>query len=266
MLDQTIEQIACDLDQAESTRRQLRLISCTNPGITIEEAYAIQSSWIDMKIKRGRKMLGRKVGLTSKAMLNQSTVTEPDYGVLLDDMFFEDGARIAADRFVMPLIECEIAFILGKRLAGPGVTIYDALNATDYVVPALELVDLRVPRTDKESGAPRKITDTVADNAGSAAVIMGGRPMKPDAVDLRWVPVLCYRNGLIEESGVSAGVMNHPANSIAWLANKLAPHGVALEPGQVILSGSFTRTVPVRAGDSFHADFKDMGSISCVFT
>jgi 2-oxo-hept-3-ene-1,7-dioate hydratase len=120
-------------------------------------------------------------------------------------------------------------------------------------------------REDPETDAPRQVQDSIADNAGNAALVIGGRPVKPSEVDLRWVAALCYRNGVVEESGVAAAVMNHPANSVAWLANKLATYGVALEPGQVVLGGSFTRTVPARAGDVFHIDYGPLGSIICRF-
>jgi 2-oxo-hept-3-ene-1,7-dioate hydratase len=158
-----------------------------------------------------------------------------------------------------------LGFVLGRRLKGPGCTIFDVLSATEYVVPACEIVDGRTHRIDPETQQPRCVLDSIADNAGNAALVVGGRPVRPLEIDLRWVAVLCHRNNVIEESGVAAAVLNHPANGVAWLADKLAAFDLALEPGQFILSGSFTGTVEARAGDAFHVDYGPLGSISCRF-
>ncbi|MBW7981576.1 2-oxo-hept-4-ene-1,7-dioate hydratase [Enterobacillus tribolii] len=266
MLDNdVIHRIAQRLNQAEKNREQIRAISLDHPEITIEDAYAVQRKWVEMKINEGRKLVGHKIGLTSRAMQISSQITEPDYGALLDDMLFGEGCEIPTDRFIVPRIEVELAFILAKPLRGPNCTIFDVYNATDYVIPALELIDARCHNVDPETGRPRKVFDTISDNAANAGVIMGGRPIKPDALDLRWISALLYRNGVIEESGVAAAVLNHPANGVAWLANKLAPYDVQLEAGQIILGGSFTRPVPARKGDSFHVDYGPMGAISCHF-
>ncbi|EBO9763159.1 2-oxo-hepta-3-ene-1,7-dioic acid hydratase [Salmonella enterica subsp. enterica serovar Newport] len=266
MLDNdVIHRIAQRLNQAEKNREQIRAISLDHPDITIEDAYAVQRQWVEMKINEGRKLVGHKIGLTSRAMQISSQITEPDYGALLDDMLFGEGCEIPTDRFIVPRIEVELAFILAKPLRGPNCTIFDVYNATDYVIPALELIDARCHNVDPETGQPRKVFDTISDNAANAGVIMGGRPIKPDALDLRWICALLYRNGVIEESGVAAAVLNHPANGVAWLANKLAPYDVQLKAGQIILGGSFTRPVPARKGDSFHVDYGPMGTISCHF-
>ncbi len=233
--------------------------------MTIEDAYAIQREWVDLKITEGRDLKGHKIGLTSKAMQASSQIDEPDYGALLDDMFFQDGGDIPCERFIVPRIEVELAFVLAKPLSGPNCTLFDVYNATDYVIPALELIDARCHQIDPDTQRPRKVFDTISDNAANGGVIMGGRPIRPDELDLRWVNALLYRNGVIEESGVAAAVLNHPANGVAWLANKLAPHGVQLEAGQIILSGSFTRPVAARKGDTFHVDYGVLGSISCRF-
>jgi len=233
--------------------------------MTIADAYAIQSAWVAMKISEGRAMKGHKIGLTSRAMQRSSQIAEPDHGVLLDDMFFREGSDIPSERFIVPRLEVELAFVLGRRLGGPGCGIFDVLDATDYVVPAVEIIDARIEQVDPATNATRKVVDTIADNAANAGIILGGRPVKPMDVDLRWVCALCYRNGVIEESGVAAAVLNHPAHGVAWLANKLAPHDVALEPGQVILSGSFTRPVAVRPGDTFHVDYGPLGAVACRF-
>ncbi|MEQ4709009.1 2-oxo-hept-4-ene-1,7-dioate hydratase [Providencia huaxiensis] len=260
-----ISQIAQRLNQAEKSREQIRQISLDHPEMTIDDAYAIQKEWVGVKIAEGRVLKGHKIGLTSKAMQASSQIDEPDYGALLDDMFFDDGCDIPADRFIVPRIEVELAFVLAKPLSGPNCTIFDVYNATDYVIPALELIDARCHNVDPETNRPRKVFDTISDNAANGAVILGGRPIKPRDLDMRWISALLYRNGVIEESGVAAAVLNHPANGVAWLANKLAPHNVQLEPGQIILGGSFTRPVPARKGDVFHVDYGNMGSISCRF-
>jgi len=260
-----IESTARRFHEAEKTRQQIRQISLDYPEITIPDAYAIQKAWVDMKIAEGRKIVGHKIGLTSRAMQMSSQINEPDYGTLLDDMVFPDGGEIPVDRFIVPMIEVELAFILKDRLEGDKVTMLDVLSATDYVIPALELIDARSQRIDPDSKRPRKVFDTISDNAANAGIIMGGRPIKPMDVDLRWVSALLYRNGVIEETGVAAGVLNHPANGIAWLAKRFAPHGVALEPGQIILAGSFTRPVPASRGDTFHVDYGPLGNITCRF-
>jgi 2-oxo-hept-3-ene-1,7-dioate hydratase len=217
---------------------------------------------VKAKLAEGRVVRGHKIGLTSRAMQQASQITEPDYGTLLDDMFFEQGGDIPFTRFIAPRIEVELAFVLGKRLQGPNVSIFDVLAATDYVVPAIEIIDARIEQLDRETGAMRKVFDTIADNAANAGIVTGGRPVKPDAVDLRWVGALLYKNGVIEETGLAAAVLNHPATGVAWLANKLAPWGECLEAGEVVLGGSFTRPATARPGDTFHADYGPLGSIA----
>lgn len=267
MLDaQTIAAMARRLDDAEKTRVQIRQLSLDHPGMNVDDAYAVQRTWVEAKIAAGRTMRGHKIGLTSKAMQRSSNITEPDYGVLLDDMVFADGAEIPAARFIVPRVEVELAFILKGRLAGPGCTIFDVLSATDYVVPAVEIIDARIQQVDPDTGATRKVVDTIADNAAGAGIVMGGRPIRPMDVDLRWVAAICYRNGAVEESGVAAAVLNHPANGVAWLADKLSAHGVSLEPGQVVLAGSFTAPVPARPGDTFQVDYGPLGQVAMHFT
>lgn len=266
MLDQRIiDELARRLDQARRNRTQIRQFSLEFPGITIDDAYAIQKAWVALMVGAGRTIKGHKIGLTSKAMQYSSNISEPDYGALMDDMFFADGSDLPMERFIVPRLEVELAFILGKRLTGPNCTIFDVLNAVDFVTPAIEIIDARLHQVDPETKATRKVTDTISDNAANAGIVMGGRPFKPLEADMRWVSALCYRNGVIEETGVAAGVLNHPALGVAWLANKLAPHGVALEAGEVILGGSFTRPVYAKQGDTFHIDYGSFGSISCRF-
>jgi 2-oxo-hept-3-ene-1,7-dioate hydratase len=266
VLDQeSIDEAVRSLDAAERDREPIRQLSLQHPEMTIEDAYAVQRAWTDLKLASGRTLRGRKIGLTSRAMQQSVSITEPDYGALFDDMFFDDGGTIPAGRFIRPRIEVELAFILDRPLQGPGVTVYDVLDATRYVTPALEILDARVQMSDPETGHLRTIVDTVSDNAADAGIVLGGRAIRPLDVDLRWVSALLYVNGVIEESGVAAAVLNHPANGVAWLANKLAAYEVGLEAGQVIMAGSFTRPVFANSGDTFHADYGPLGAITCRF-
>lgn len=266
MLDASIiQQSAARLDAAERSRQQVRQFSLDHPEITIEDAYAIQRAWVEQKIRDGRKLVGHKIGLTSRAMQVSSNITEPDYGALLDDMFFDEGSDIPFERFIVPRVEVELAFVLGKPLRGPNCTLFDVLAATEWVIPALEIIDARIQQVDPDSKATRKVFDTISDNAANAGVVMGGRAIRPTELDLRRIPAILYRNGVIEESGVSAAVLNHPAKGVAWLANKLAPYDITLEAGQIILGGSFTRPVAANPGDTFHVDYDQLGSIACRF-
>ncbi len=262
--DSQIAEAAWALHDAEREHRQIRPVSLDFPDMEIADSYAIQDAWMAMKVAEGRTVRGRKIGLTSRVMQQAMHIDEPDYGTLLDDMFFEDGAEIEAAQFTDPRLEVELAFVLKRPLSGR-VTLFDVLDATDYVIPAVEIIAARSFRVDPETGRPRVVLDTIADNAASAGVVTGGRPVKPAEVDLRWVAALLYRNGVIEESGVAAAVLGHPANGIAWLAGKFAAHGIALEAGQTILAGSFTRPVVIEAGDEFNVDYGELGSVSCRF-
>ena len=263
--DALIAQLAAELDQAEQTRTQVEHFSKRHPGMTVEDGYAISRAWVRQKIAAGRSVRGHKIGLTSRAMQQASQITEPDYGTLLDDMFFPESSDIPCARFIAPRVEVELAFILGRRLQGPGVTLFDVLAATDYITPAVEIIDARIEQFDRHTKAPRKVFDTISDNAANAGIVTGGRPVRPDAVDLRWVGALLYKNGVIEESGLAAAVLNHPAAGVAWLANKLAPWGESLEAGETILCGSFTRPTPAVAGDCFHVDYGPLGGIAFRF-
>ena len=193
------------------------------------------------------------------------SITEPDYGVIFDDMFFADGGVVPFGRFIRPRVEVELAFVMDRPLRGPGVTALDVLDATRWVTPALEILDARVQMSDPETGHPRTIVDTISDNAADAGIVIGGRAVRPDACDLRRVAAVLYLNEAIEETGVAAGVLGHPANGVAWLANKLSSHDEFLPAGQVILAGSFTRPVFVAEGDVVYADFAELGAVTCRF-
>jgi 2-oxo-hept-3-ene-1,7-dioate hydratase len=260
-----IAELAASLDRAEKDRRQIGHFSKAFPGMDIDDAYAIQRAWVAMKLARGRHVIGKKIGLTSRAMQRAAQITEPDSGILLDDMLFHSGAEIEAAHFIVPRIETELAFILKKDLSGPDCTLADVLDATDHVTPALELIDARIFQLDPETKAPRKVFDTISDNAANGAIIIGGTPVKPDAIDLRWACALLYQNGGVEESGVAAAVLDHPANGVVWLANKLHGQGDSLKAGEIILSGSFTAPIPAKAGDVFRADYGPLGSIALRF-
>ena len=257
--------LARELDESERSRVPIEQFSKRFPAMTIDDSYAIQREWIRLQRAAGRRPVGRKIGLTSRAMQIASQITEPDHGTLLDSMLIRDGSEVEAARYLVPRLEVEFAFVLARPLKGPGVTLFDVLNATDYVTPALELIDARIEQFDRQTKAPRKVLDTIADNAANAGIVLGGRPMRPDAADWRWAGALLFKNGVIEESGLGAAVLNHPANGVAWLANKIAPYDEGLAAGEIVLGGSFTRPVACARGDTFHADYGPLGSISVRF-
>jgi len=261
----TIAQLAAELHEAEKTRTQLRHFSKRHPTMTIDDGYAIQRAWLKLKLAEGRVVKGRKIGLTSRAMQISSQIAEPDHAPLLDDMFFAQGSDIPFERFIAPRVEVELAFVLGKPLRGPGVTLFDVLAATEVVTPAVEIIDARIEQFDRETRVPRKVFDTISDFAANAGIVTGGRPVRAMDVDLRWVGALLYKNGQIEESGLAAAVLNHPANGVAWLANKLAPYDEQLDAGDIVLAGSFTRPVNAAAGDSFHVDYGPLGGFAFRF-
>jgi 2-oxo-hept-3-ene-1,7-dioate hydratase len=199
------------------------------------------------------------IGLWATRSQAATGITEPDYGVIFDDMVFENGATVPFDNYSNVRIEVELAFVLDRPLAGPNRTLFDVLDATRYVVPALEILNSHIELPG------RTIVDTISDNAAMGAMVVGGRPVAADAVDLRWVSALLYKNQTVEETGVAAAVLNHPATGVAWLANKLTQHGTTLGAGEIVLAGSFTRPVWVERGDTIHADFGKLGAITCRF-
>ena len=263
--DEQLASLAAELEAAEQSGQQIGPFSERFPGMTLADAYAVQRAWVALKVQAGRRVLGHKIGLTSRAMQMASQITEPDYGALLDDMFFEPNGDIDLSRFVAPKVEVELAFLLRDDLRGPNVTLFDVLRATEYVTPAAEIIDARIQRVSAVTGKPRRVFDTISDNAANAGVIVGGRAVKPDDIDLRWAAALCIRNGVIEETGVAAGVLGHPATGIAWLANRLALHGEGLRAGELVLAGSFTRPVDIASGDVFTFDYGPLGTFSCRF-
>lgn len=260
-----IEAAAASLDEAERTRRQIGLLSLAHPGIDMDDAYAIQAAWVKRKVAAGRRQIGWKIGLTSRAMQYALNIDIPDSGVLFDDMVFEDDATVPADRFIQPRVEAEIAFVMKAPLKGPEVTVLDVLNATDHVVPALEILDTRILRVDPATGKARTIFDTISDNAANAGIVAGRCAVRPDKVDMRWMGAIVSRNAEVEETGLGAGVLNQPTRGVAWLANRLGLYGHGIEAGQIVLAGSFIRPVEARHGDTIHADFGVHGSIRLHF-
>ncbi|GMA25631.1 2-oxo-hepta-3-ene-1,7-dioic acid hydratase [Luteimicrobium album] len=256
---ETIAAIADELAAAEQDRAVVPRITARYPQATVEDSYAIQGVWRDRALDAGRRLVGRKIGLTSRAMQAATGITEPDYGVMFDDTVWESGATIPFDAYSNVRIEVELAFVLSVPLEGPRCTVFDVLRATEYVTPALEILNSHIELEG------RTIVDTIADNAAYGGMVLGGVPTAPDRVDLRWVSALLYRNETIEETGVAAGVLGHPATGVAWLANKLHQHGARLEAGEDVLAGSFTRPVWVERGDSVLCDYGPMGTLTCRF-
>jgi len=262
---QHITEAARLLGEAEQTHQQTGLISLRHPEATMDDAYAIQAEWMKQKLDMGRKVIGWKIGLTSRAMQQQLNITTPDSGVLLDNMLFHHGAIIPKNRFIQPRIEAEIAFVMKHALKGPNATSADVLAATDYIAPSLEILDTRIFRSDPATKKARNIVDTISDNAANAGIVMGAEKFDPRKVDMRWVGAIVTCNGEVEETGLGAGVLNDPALGIAWLANRLAIYGEALLPGQIVLSGSFIRAIEAPSGSDIVADFGAFGQVACNF-
>jgi 2-oxo-hept-3-ene-1,7-dioate hydratase len=265
MLDkELIQKLANELNESEISRVQVEHFSKRYPGMTVDDGYAISRAWVRMKIAAGAKKRGHKIGLTSRAMQQASQINEPDFGTLLDDMFFEPG-NIPANRFIVPRVEVELAFVLKKKIEGKKIGIEDVLAATDYVTPAIEIIDSRIEQHDRHTKAFRKVQDTISDNAANAGIILGGRKVKSTEVDLPWCGAILRQNGVVEETGLAAGVQGHPAIGVAWLAMKLAPWGESLEAGDVVLAGSFTRPALAKTGDVFDADYGRLGRFEFTF-
>lgn len=244
---------------AEKERRQVPGPSRSWPEMSLDDAYAIAALGIESKLAEGAKIRGRKIGLTSKVMQRSSGIDEPDFGILLDEMFVEDDGEARSDRYCLPRAELELAFVMGERLSGPGHSIGDVLTATDYIAPSIEIIDARAED-------PRTIFDTVSDNGAAAGYVLGRERFDPEGLDLPWVGAMMLRSGEVEETGLAAGVLGHPANAVSWLAEKLFEFGESIEPGHVILTGSFVRPVWAQPGDHLIGDFGPLGTVSVRFT
>lgn len=271
--DALIQQLAAELDQAEKTRTPLTHFSKRYPAMTIEDGYRVGREWVAQQVAGGKQVIGHKIGLTSRAMQISSQIDEPDFGTLLDSMRFTAPAgqvlEIPASRFIAPRVEVELAFVLKAPLEGAGVTVEEVLAATEYVTPAIEIIDARIEQFDRHTKAMRKVFDTISDNAANAGIVIGEGDARyradPHTTDLPWCGAILRQNGSVEETGLAAGVQGHPAIGIAWLAHKLAPWGESLHAGQIVLAGSFTRPVPARAGDLFEADYGPLGCLRFQF-
>jgi 2-oxo-hept-3-ene-1,7-dioate hydratase len=261
----TARELAMRIIESERTKLPTKQISQIHPDFTIDDAYAIQDAGIRLNEEAGRVVRARKVGLTSKVMQDAVGVDEPDSGVIYDDMFYGPGDTVPFDRFLAPRIEVELAFVIGIELSGVDCTLEDVLEATSYVTPAIEILDTRIEMKDPDTGSTRTIVDTVADNAADAGIIVAHQRFDVHEIDIPWVAAVLRRNGRIEESGVAAAVLDHPGRSVAWLTRRLAGQGISLRPGELILSGSFTRPLWVQRGDEFVADYGALGTLDFRF-
>lgn len=265
MTPDQIEAAATALHEAERDRKQIGLLSLAYPGMTLDDAYAVQSALVAHKLAEGRHRIGWKIGLTSRAMQDALKIDTPDSGVLLDDMMFETGATVPAGRFIQPRIEAEIAFLMAAPLAGAECTRADVIAATAHVAPALEILDTRILRADPATGQARIVTDTISDNAANAGLVLGAERHPITAHDLRWTGAIVSRNGTVEETGLGAGVLNDPVTSVLWLARRLAAYGQSIAAGDIVLSGSFTRPIEAPPGSRIEADFGPFGSVRIHF-
>ncbi|MCC5988601.1 MAG: 2-oxo-hepta-3-ene-1,7-dioic acid hydratase [Pararhodobacter sp.] len=260
-----IQAAAEALFRAEAEGRQIGLLSRAHPGMTLDDAYAVQAALVARKREAGRRQIGWKIGLTSRAMQQALGIDTPDSGVLFDDMLFANGAEVPAGRFIAPRVEAEIAFRMGAALAGGDVTRAAVLDATSTIAPALEILDTRILRADPETGQPRRVGDTIADNAANAGLVLGRALPEPRAIDLRWLGAILRRDGVVEETGLGAGVLDDPVMGIVWLVHRLAQYGQGLAAGDIVLSGSFIRPVEAPPGSRFEADFGALGTIRVGF-
>lgn len=256
---------ASELLKAERTQEQIGLLSLRHPEIGMDDAYEIQNAIYRAKIDQGRKVIGWKIGLTSKAMQAALNIDIPDSGILFDDMLFKNGETIPKGRFIQPRIEAEIAFVMKNAIGGENVSREDVIAATDYVAPSIEILDTRIQRQDAKTGKARTVYDTISDNAANAGIVLGVEKHAIDAVDLRWTGALAFRNDELEETGLGAGVLNDPVESVVWLCRRMAQYGQRIEPGHVILSGSFIRPVECPSGSKIHTDFGTFGSVDIHF-
>jgi 2-keto-4-pentenoate hydratase len=255
----TRRSVAAELTEASRSKVPIPPISATYPDLDARDAYAIQLINIKERLESGSAVRGHKVGLTSEAMQRMLGIDEPDYGHLMSDMFIYDGRTVAVDSYIQPRVEIEIAFVLGKCLGGGGVTAADVLRGTEFVLPSIEIIDSRI--ADWKCG----LEDSIADNASSAGVVLGGRATKLDGLDLRLSGALLERSGRIIETGVGAAVLGNPVVAVAWLANKLHEAEITLQEGDVVLAGACTRAVDVVAGDVIRAEFSNLGMVSVAF-
>ena len=254
------------LFEAERAGVQTGLLSLRYPGMTMGDAYAVQAALVSRRVEAGRRKIGWKIGLTSRAMQDALKIDTPDSGVLMDDMLFQSGDTVPKGRFIQPRVEAEIAFVMGAPLAGENCTEADVIAATESVAPSLEILDTRVMRADPDTGKARVITDTISDNAANAGIVLGAERHAIADHDLRWVGAIVTRNGTVEETGLGAGVLNDPVTSVLWLARRMADYGQRIEAGDIVLSGSFIRPIEAPPGSDISADFGPFGSVRILFS
>jgi len=254
-----IRQEARELYRAEKDKRVLPPFTGKYSQIEPEESYRIQLALIEMKRADGAKVVGKKIGLTSKAMQKMLNVDQPDYGHILDNMVLQDAAIFPLSELIQPKIEPEIAFILDRELQGPGVTPTQVLAATRFVVPALEIIDSRI------EGWKIKLCDTIADNASSARIVLGNSPKRVHRFDLKLVGMVLEKNGEIVQTGAGGAVLGHPAVAVAWLANAVGQFGVSLGAGEIVMPGALCAATDVSPGDLLQASFAGLGSVSVRF-
>ena len=260
-----IAQAAEDLYLAEKSGQQIDLLSRQYKSMDMADAYAVQAALVEKKLARGRHIIGWKIGLTSRAMQDALKIDTPDSGVLLDDMAFATGDTVPKGRFIQPRIEAEIAFVMKSDIAGESISRADVIAATDYVAPSLEILDTRVKRMDPITGEIRTVCDTISDNAANAGIVMGEARHAFEAQDVRWVGAIVQRDNVVEETGLGAGVLNDPVESVVWLARRISQYGQVIRKGDVVLSGSFIRPVKCHSGAYIDADFGDFGCVQISF-
>ena len=266
---EVIAQLAAELNHAEKSRVQVEHFSKRFPGMTIEDGYRINRAWMSLKLSEGHQVIGHKIGLTSRAMQQASQIDEPDFGTLLEHMRYTcvpgKILDIPIKNFIAPRVEVELAFVLKHPIQGPNVSVEQVLEAAAYVTPAIEIIDARIEQFDRHTKVMRKVFDTISDNAANAGIVLGGAHVDPYETDLPWCGAVLKQNGVVEETGLAAGVQGHPAIGIAWLANKLAPWNESLHAGEIVLAGSFTRPVAAKVGDVFEADYGPLGCLQFKF-
>ena len=259
MQKQVIDSLGDELFEALRAGRVVEPLSTRHPDMSIEHAYAVQQRMISRRLASGETVVGKKIGVTSKAVMDMLGVYQPDFGWLLSGMVFDDGCTIERASLIQPKAEGEIAFVLKRRLRGPGVSAAEVLAATECVMPCFEIVDSRI-RDWKI-----RIQDTVADNASCGVFVLGDRAVSPRELDLYACGMVLEKNGEVFATGAGAAALGSPLHAVAWLANTLGALGIALEPGEVILSGALAAMAPIAAGDQFRVSIGGLGSCAVRF-
>jgi 2-oxopent-4-enoate/cis-2-oxohex-4-enoate hydratase len=259
MSQDLIQHYGDELYHALTTRTPIAPLSSRGPAFSLEDAYRVQQRFIERRLQAGESVIGKKIGLTSRAVMNMLGVDQPDFGQLLTGMLYNDGESVPASSLIAPRAEGEIAFVLKRDLIGPGLTAADVLAATEGVMACFEVVDSRIANWQIQ------IQDTVADNASCGVFVLGNQLVSPRGLDLSLVGMALEKNGELVATGAGAASLGHPVNAMVWLANKLGSLGIPLKAGEVILSGSLAALVPVKAGDSLHMSLGGLGSCTVRF-